>query len=196
MTKTSTYILSPAPWLWNLNTAWELTLRKSKLSLMKPFLPFLRQGAARLLGLALLASMPTPPSFGAGVTVRLAAEPDSGEGGRWTRSVAEEWARETGNKLEYISRPNDASAAVQQYQQYWAARSPDIDVYLVDVIWQGIVGPHAVDLKKYLQRGRDRGLLPAHHPEQYGRRQACFNTPLYRRRTSLLSHRSAGKVWL
>ena len=127
---------------------------------MKPFLPFLRQGAARLLGLALLAFMPTPPSFGAGVTVRLAAESDSGEGGRWTRSVAEEWARETGNKLEYISRPNDASAALQQYQQYWAARSPDIDVYLVDVIWQGIVAPHAVDLKKYYKEDEIAAYFP------------------------------------
>ena len=40
----------------------------------------------------------------------------------------------------------------QLYQQYWTAKSPDVDVYLVDVIWQGIVAPHAVDLKKVLQR--------------------------------------------
>jgi trehalose/maltose transport system substrate-binding protein len=35
------------------------------------------------------------------------------------------------------------------YQQYWVAKSPDVDVYLIDVIWQGIAAPHAVDLKKY-----------------------------------------------
>ncbi len=116
---------------------------------MKPFLSFLRQSVVRLLGLALLASMSTPPSFGAGVTVRLAAEPEGSEYGRWNRAVSEEWAKKTGNKLEYISRPNDASAALPLYQQYWVAKSPDVDVYLIDVIWQGIAAPHAVDLKKY-----------------------------------------------
>jgi trehalose/maltose transport system substrate-binding protein len=84
-------------------------------------------------------------------TVRFAGDSDVGEGGRWTRVAAEEWAKKTGNKLEYISRPNDASATLQQFQQYWAAKSPDIDVYMVDVIWQGILAPHAVDLKKYFK---------------------------------------------
>jgi trehalose/maltose transport system substrate-binding protein len=59
--------------------------------------------------------------------------------------------QEDGNKVEYISRPNDASATLRQFQQYWAAKSPDIDVYMVDVIWQGILAPHSVDLKKYFK---------------------------------------------
>jgi trehalose/maltose transport system substrate-binding protein len=122
-------------------------------------LPF-RKGVARILRFALTTCLFATPLFGSGVTVRLAAEPDSGEGGRWTRSVAEEWATKTGNKLEYISRPNDASAALQQYQQYWAAKSPDVDVYLVDVIWQGIAAPHAVDLKKYYKEDEIAAYFP------------------------------------
>ena len=74
--------------------------------------------------------------------------------------MSEEWAKKTGNKLEYISRPNDASAALQQYQQYWAAKSPDVDVYLVDVIWQGIAAPHAVDLKKYYKEDEIAAYFP------------------------------------
>ena len=66
-----------------------------------------------MLGLAFLASLLTPFAFSAGVTVRLAAESEGGEGGRWTRAVSEEWAKKTGNKLEYISRPNDTSAALR-----------------------------------------------------------------------------------
>jgi trehalose/maltose transport system substrate-binding protein len=92
----------------------------------------------------------SPAVFGQ-ATVRFAGDSDVGEGGRWTRNAAEDWAKKTGNKIEYISRPNDASATLQQFQQYWAAKSPDIDVYMVDVIWQGILAPHAVDLKKYFQ---------------------------------------------
>jgi trehalose/maltose transport system substrate-binding protein len=60
-------------------------------------------------------------------------------------------AKKTGNKVEFISRPQDATAALGQAQQYWAAKSPDIDVYMVDVIWQGICAPHAADLKKYFK---------------------------------------------
>jgi trehalose/maltose transport system substrate-binding protein len=111
--------------------------------------PPLKKTVVRVFGSSLLASLLTAPLFGAGVTVRLAAESNGGEGGRWTQAVSEEWAKETGNKLEYISRPNDSTATLQLYQQYWAAKSPDVDVYLIDVIWQGIAAPHAVDLKKY-----------------------------------------------
>jgi trehalose/maltose transport system substrate-binding protein len=93
----------------------------------------------------------SPSVFGQGATIRFAGDSDVGEGGRYSRAAAEEWAKKTGNKIEYISRPQDASATLQQFQQYWAAKSPDIDVYMVDVIWQGILAPHAVDLKKYFK---------------------------------------------
>jgi hypothetical protein len=54
-----------------------------------------------------------------------------------------------GPLAEYYWRSSDGFAALQLYQQYWAAKSPDVDVYQIDVIWQGIAAPHAVDLKKY-----------------------------------------------
>ncbi|MBV9491809.1 MAG: extracellular solute-binding protein, partial [Verrucomicrobia bacterium] len=86
----------------------------------------------------------------AGVTIRFVGDSDVGEGGRWTRAVGQEWAQKTGNTIQYISRPNDASATLQQYQQYWAARSADVDAYMIDVIWQGIAAAHAVALHKYV----------------------------------------------
>ena len=98
--------------------------------------------------------------FAQGVTIRYAGPSDVGEGGRWERAKTEEWAKKTGNKVEYISRPNDASATLQQFQQYWAAKSPDIDVYMVDVIWQGILAPHAVDLKKYFKEDEIKQFFP------------------------------------
>jgi trehalose/maltose transport system substrate-binding protein len=107
-----------------------------------------------------VASLITPTVFGAGATIRFAGDSDVGEGGRWTRAVAEEWAQKTGNKLEYISRPNDASATLQLFQQYWAAKSADVDVFMVDVIWQGICGPHAVDLKKYFKDDEIKAFFP------------------------------------
>jgi trehalose/maltose transport system substrate-binding protein len=120
----------------------------------------LRRNALRWFGSLLVASLITPTVFGAGATVRFAGNSDVGEGGRWTRKVAEEWAQKTGNKLEYISRPNDASATLQLYQQYWAAKSGDVDVFMVDVIWQGILAPHAVDLKKYFKEDEVKAFFP------------------------------------
>jgi len=96
----------------------------------------------------------------AGVTIHFAGDSDVGEGGRWTKALAEEWAKKTGNTLEYISRPNDATATLQQYQQYWAAKSGDVDVYMIDVIWPGIAAPHAVDLKKYFKEDEIKQHFP------------------------------------
>jgi hypothetical protein len=97
---------------------------------------------------------------GAGATVRFAGDSDAGEGGRWARAVAEEWAQKTGNKVEYLSRPNDASRTLELIQQYWTAKSPDVDVFMIDAIWQGIAAPHAVDMKKYYKEDEIKAFFP------------------------------------
>jgi trehalose/maltose transport system substrate-binding protein len=122
--------------------------------------PLSRRNALRWLSSILATSLITPSVFGAGVTVRFAGDSDVGEGGRWTRAAAEEWAQKTGNKIEYISRPNDASATLQLFQQYWAAKSGDVDVFMIDVIWQGIANAHAVDLKKYFTADDIKAFFP------------------------------------
>jgi trehalose/maltose transport system substrate-binding protein len=129
---------------------------------MKSFaLPF-RTSIVRVLGFALLSSFLNPPAFGAGVTVRFVGEPaqwaDSVR--PWMEAVTEEWAKKTGNKLEYISRPNDNSAVLPLFQKYWAAKSPDVDIYQIDVIWQGIAAPQAVDLKKYFKEDEIKAYFP------------------------------------
>jgi trehalose/maltose transport system substrate-binding protein len=120
----------------------------------------LRRNAVRWFSSLLVASLITPTVFGAGATIRFAGDSDVGEGGRWTRAAAEEWAQKTGNKVEYISRPNDASATLQLFQQYWAAKSGDVDIFMVDVIWQGIAAAHAVDLKKYFKDDEIKAFFP------------------------------------
>ncbi|MGA8657604.1 MAG: ABC transporter substrate-binding protein [Chthoniobacterales bacterium] len=46
------------------------------------------------------------------------------------------------------------------YNQYWAAQSPDVDAYLIDVIWPGIAAPHAVDLKKFVKEDEIKEYFP------------------------------------
>src|SRR5208282_3671226 len=71
-----------------------------------------------------------------------------------------DWAKKTNNTLEYISRPADATSTLQLYLQYWGSKSADVDAYMVDVIWQGIAAPHAVDLKKYVKADEIKGFFP------------------------------------
>ena len=107
---------------------------------MKPFAPPFRKSAVRILGFAFLASLLTPPGFGAGVTVRFVGA----EGVRgWMQPATEEWAKKTGNKVEYVGQPVNISATLPLYQQYWAAKSTDVDVCMIDGVWLGIVAPHA-----------------------------------------------------
>src|SRR6202162_519555 len=110
------------------------------------------RNAVRFLGVLFLVSLLTPRHFASGETVRFAGDSDLvGDNGRWTRAVAEEWAKKTNNTLEYISRPADATSTLQLYLQYWGSKSGDVDVFLVDVIWQGIAAPYAIDLKKFIK---------------------------------------------
>jgi trehalose/maltose transport system substrate-binding protein len=125
---------------------------------MKLFPPTLTKRVGRVFGFALLTTL-LIPSVGAGVTVRFSGEP-SGEGGRHSKALAEQWAQKTGNKVEYFFRPSDATATLQLYQQYWAAKTPDVDVYQIDVIWQGIAAPHAVDLKRYFKEDEIKAYFP------------------------------------
>jgi trehalose/maltose transport system substrate-binding protein len=91
--------------------------------------------------------------FGAGVvrgqTITFAGDPDQGEGGRWMRSRVEQFSKETGIQVHYIARPVSATETLGLWQQNWAAKTPDVDVYIIDVIWPGIAAAHATDLKQY-----------------------------------------------
>jgi trehalose/maltose transport system substrate-binding protein len=113
--------------------------------------PFGRIAVRLFGGLVAVSQLALIPLL-SGETVRFAGDSDLvGENGRWTRAVAEEWAKRTNNTVEYLSRPADATATLQFYLQYWAKKSSVVDVFLVDVIWQGIAAPHAVDLKKFIK---------------------------------------------
>ena len=119
------------------------------------------RNAVRLLGVLFLVSLLTPRHFASGETVRFVGDSYLiGDVGRWTKAVAEEWAKKTNNTVEYIGRPADATATLQLYLQYWGSKSGDLDVYMVDVIWQGIAAPHAVDLKKYVKDDEIKEFFP------------------------------------
>src|SRR6202162_2014673 len=100
---------------------------------------FTRRNILRWFGSILAASLIAPSGFGAGETIRFASD-SSGTGGAFIKTLCDEWSQKTGNKVEIISRPQDASATLRQYQQNWAGRSGDVEVYQIDLCWQSICG--------------------------------------------------------
>jgi trehalose/maltose transport system substrate-binding protein len=60
-----------------------------------------------------------------------------------------------------ISTPNDANERLALFQQLLAARSPDIDVFQIDVVWPGILAPYLADLEPQLTREEIADHLPA-----------------------------------
>ena len=58
------------------------------------------------------------------------------------RQSAEAWARQTGNTVDLVSTPSGSSARLALLQQLLAARSADIDVFQIDIVWPGMLAAH------------------------------------------------------
>jgi trehalose/maltose transport system substrate-binding protein len=96
----------------------------------------------------------------AGVTIAFACE-SGGQGNEQCKKGAEAWAEKTGNSVDVIQVPNETGDRLALYQQQLGAKSPDVDVYMIDVIWPGLIGQHLVDLKKYIPEGDIKAHFPA-----------------------------------
>ncbi|HOB93376.1 MAG TPA: ABC transporter substrate-binding protein [Aquabacterium sp.] len=73
---------------------------------------------------------------------------------------AEAWAKKTGHTVRNYTQPNSPTAALAVYRQLFAAKSSDIDIVRIDVVWPGILKDHLVDLKPYT-RGAEAEHFPA-----------------------------------
>ena len=56
------------------------------------------------------------------------------------------WAKATGNTVKVFQSPNLTNDRLGLYQQQLAAKSSDIDVYQLDVVWPGQLAQHFIDL--------------------------------------------------
>ncbi|HUG23682.1 ABC transporter substrate-binding protein [Piscinibacter sp.] len=65
------------------------------------------------------------------------------------KGAAQAWAKKTGNEVQIVTPPNDASERLALYQQLLSAGSDKIDVLQIDVVWPGLLGNHLLDLKPH-----------------------------------------------
>lgn len=105
--------------------------------------------AIRALGLAALLACAVPGLAAAQATIAISCSA-LGVEARLCREGAEAWAARTGNQVRLVSTPNSGTERLALYQQLLAARSADIDVFQVDVVWPGILANHLLDLGPHL----------------------------------------------
>ena len=72
----------------------------------------------------------------------------------------EQWAQKTGNTVKMFSQPSSTTDSLALYRQLFAAKSSDIDVIMVDVVWPGVIKDHLLDLKPYT-KGAEKEHFPA-----------------------------------
>lgn len=70
------------------------------------------------------------------------------------------WAARTGHEVRYFTAPVSTTDSLALYRQLFAARSADVDVIAVDVIWPGVIKDHLLDLRPY-SKGAEKDHFPA-----------------------------------
>lgn len=113
----------------------------------------LRAAAAGLLGLSALGA------HAAGVTVTIACG-TVGQDFEFCKKSADEWSAKTGNSVKHLTIPQSTSDILGLFRQMFAAKSTDLDVLNVDVVWPGIIKSHLVDLTPYA-KGAEKEHFPA-----------------------------------
>lgn len=99
----------------------------------------------RIAAVAVAAALSLAPPAAAQTAVTLACG-SVGIEAALCRELAEAWARETGNTVTLVSTPPGSIERLALFQQLLAARSADIDVFQIDVVWPGMLARHLSDL--------------------------------------------------
>ena len=97
------------------------------------------------------------------VTIRIVLPPSQlgAITNRWIEHQAQEWAEHTGNQVEFAPEFNNTDEILSFTREHLDAGDPAVDIYAIDVIWTGIMAPHALDLAPHLTQGYRDAVVPA-----------------------------------
>ena len=113
---------------------------------------------ARRLALATLAAS----AFGTGAqaaTITISCG-SVGQDFEFCKKFTSEWARKTGHEVKLFTIPNSTTDILALFRQMFAAKSTDLDIVNVDVVWPGVIKDHLLDLKPYT-KGIEKEHFPA-----------------------------------
>lgn len=74
-----------------------------------------------------------------------------GQDFEFCKKHTEEWAKKTGHTVKLFTLPQSTTDLLGLYRQMFAAKSADVDIINVDVVWPGMIKDHLIDLKPYTQ---------------------------------------------
>jgi trehalose/maltose transport system substrate-binding protein len=95
------------------------------------------------------------------ITINIASGAVGTEYERLLEQADRYMADNPGIKIEALSTPDLATDRLGLYLQFFEAMSPDLDVYMIDVIWPGDLAEHFVDLYDYGARTQVKEHFPA-----------------------------------
>ncbi len=101
--------------------------------------------------------------FGAGMVQAATITISCGSVGQdyeFCKKATDEWSKKTGHTVKLFSTPQNSADILGLYRKMFAAKSKDVDVISVDVIWPGMIGQHLLDLKPY-SKGEEANQFPA-----------------------------------
>lgn len=98
-----------------------------------------------------------PAAFAATITISCGSNAADLE---FCGKYAEEWGKKNGHTVKMYSPPASTTDNLALLRQQFAAKSADVDVLMIDVVWPGVIKDHLVDLKKY-SKGAESKHFPA-----------------------------------
>jgi len=107
-------------------------------------------------GLA-MAGAATAASHAATITISCGSNAADVE---YCGKFAEDWGKAHGHTVKMYTPPASTTDNLALLRQQFAAKSSDIDVLMIDVVWPGVIKDHLVDLKKY-SKGSESKHFPA-----------------------------------
>ena len=108
---------------------------------------------------AALLSLTVFGAQAAGVTITIACG-TVGQDFEFCKKAADEWSAKTGNSVKHLTIPQSTSDILGLFRQMFAAKSTDLDILNVDVVWPGIIKDHLLDLTPYA-KGAEKEHFPA-----------------------------------
>lgn len=107
--------------------------------------------------LSLIAPLAMSSAQAATVTISCGSV---GQDFEFCKRHTEEWSKKTGHTVKLFTIPNSTTDILALFRQMFAAKSTDLDVINVDVVWPGVIKDHLLDLKKY-SKGVEKDHFPA-----------------------------------
>jgi trehalose/maltose transport system substrate-binding protein len=95
----------------------------------------------------------------AGVTLTISCA-TVGQDFEFCKKAADEWSAKTGNSVKHLTVPQSTSDVLGLFRQMFAAKSTDLDVLNIDVVWPGIIKDHLLDLTPH-SKGVEKEHFPA-----------------------------------